>query len=148
MSGLILFLHAIGRFFYLRNIKLISVIIRLIQQVIFNSYIPHGISIGSGCKFAYGGIGVVIHDRVIIGKNCVLGQGITIGGRSKKYQVPIIGDNVYIGAGARILGDVTIGNNSVIGANAVVIEDVPDNCIVVGVPAKIIRQGINPKDYY
>ena len=49
--------------------------------------------IGGGTKFAYGGIAVVIHARAVIGKNCVIGQCVTIGGRSKHYAVPIIGDN-------------------------------------------------------
>ena len=82
---------------------------------------------------------MVIHARAVIGKNCVIGQCVTIGGRSKHYAVPIIGDNVYIGAGAKILGPVKIGANSVIGAGAVVLNDVPENSIVVGVPAKVIK---------
>ena len=53
---------------------------------------------------------------------------------------PIIGDNVFIGAGAKILGPIKIGNGAVIGANAVVTKNVPDNCTVVGVPAKIIKK--------
>lgn len=91
---------------------------------------------------AYGGIGVVIHARAVIGENCVLGQNITIGGKSGWYEVPIFGDNVHVSAGARILGPVRIGNNVIIGANAVVVKDVPDNCIVAGVPAKIIRDNL------
>lgn len=90
---------------------------------------------------------MVIHARAIIGKNCIIGQCVTIGGRSKHYEVPKIGDNVYIGAGAKIIGPVQIGNNSVIGAGAVVLKDVPANSIVVGVPAKIIKTGIDSKDF-
>lgn len=69
----------------------------------------------------------------------MIGQNTTIGGRSGHYEVPKIGDNVDICAGARVLGPITIGNNVVIGANAVVINDIPDNAVVAGVPAKIIR---------
>ena len=56
-----------------------------------------------------------------------------------KNAAPQIGDNVIIGAGAKNLGDITIGNNVTIGANAVVVSDVPDNCIVGGIPAQIIK---------
>ena len=101
-----------------------------------------------GTKFAYGGIALVIHSRAIIGKNCIVGQCVTIGGRSRHYDVPKIGDNVYIGAGAKILGPITVGNNSVIGAGAVVLKDVPENSIIVGIPAKVIKTNINSKDFH
>lgn len=104
--------------------------------------------LGGGTKFAYGGIALVIHSRAIIGKNCIVGQCVTIGGRSRHYDVPKIGDNVYIGAGAKILGPITVGNNSVIGAGAVVLKDVPENSIIVGIPAKVIKTNINSKDFH
>ena len=72
-----------------------------------------------------------------IGKNCSIYQQSTIGFTRK--GCPTIGDNVWIFSGAKILGPVKIGNNAVIGANAVVTKDVPDNAVVAGVPAKIIR---------
>lgn len=59
---------------------------------------------------------------------------------NEKNSYPIIGDNVIIGTGARILGNVRIGNNVKIGANSVVLTDIPDNCLAVGVPARIIRK--------
>lgn len=110
---------------------------------IHNSFIPHTAKIGNNTTFAYGGIGVVIHKESVIGDNCMLGQGITIGGRVDGGGVPKIGNNVYIGAGARILGGITIGDFVVIGVNAVVIKDVPDNCVIAGVPARIIRTNVD-----
>ena len=101
-----------------------------------------------GVKFAYGGIATVIHARAVVGKNTVIGQCVTIGGRSRHYEVPKIGDNVYIGAGAKILGPVTVGDNSVIGAGAVVLKDVPANSVVVGVPAKVIKTDIDPAHFH
>lgn len=83
----------------------------------------------------------------MIGENCIIGTNVTIGGRSYIEKVPVIGNNVYIGTGAKILGDVVIGNNCVIGANAVVVKHVPDNCVVAGVPASIIKENIDIKDY-
>lgn len=109
------------------------------QYILFNSSVPASCKIGKGTKFGYGGIGVVIHARAEIGDNCLIGQNTTIGGRSGHYEVPKIGNNVEICAGARVLGPITIGNNAIIGANAVVIKNVPDNAVVAGVPAHILK---------
>lgn len=126
--------------------SILAKLIWKLSYVLFNSSLPPTAKIGEGTKLAYGGIGVVIHARAVIGRNCILGQNITIGGKSGWYEVPIIGDNVHISAGARVLGPVRVGNNVIIGANAVVIKDVPDNCIVAGVPAKIIRDKISKEE--
>jgi serine O-acetyltransferase len=115
--------------------------------LIFNSHIPCSSSIGKGTKFAYGGIGVVIHSRAVIGENCVIGTNVTIGGKSKEFEVPNIGDETYISTGSKILGNVKIGRGSIIGANAVVVKDVPEKTIAAGVPATIIRENIDIKDY-
>lgn len=74
-----------------------------------------------------------------IGKNCWINQQVTIG-YSISTDCPILLDNVTISAGAKVIGKVTIGNNSIVGANAVVVKDIPDNCVVVGVPAYIIKR--------
>jgi len=139
--------HALAHQLYLLKIPILPKLIYYVQFLLFNSSLPHQTKIGKNTKFGYGGIGCVIHSRVEIGENCIIGQGITIGGRSKIYDVPKIGNFVYIGAGARILGNVTIGDNVVIGANAVVVKDVPSNCSVAGVPAKVIKTGIKMEDY-
>ena len=97
--------------------------------LIHNCFVPATCEIGEGTTFGYKGIGVVIHSRARIGKNCVIGQNVTIGGRSGHYDVPVIGDNCYIGAGATVLGPVTIGDNVTIGANAVMLKDAPSNTV-------------------
>jgi serine O-acetyltransferase len=117
-------------------------------RLVHNSAIFSCTSIGKNTVFAYGGIGIVIHKRAVIGENCVIGSNVTIGGKSKNFEVPIIGDGVFIATGAKILGNVKVGDNCVVGANAVVINDVPSNILVAGVPAKILKTGINAKDYY
>lgn len=132
---------------YKHYVPLLSDFIWNLQCLLFNSTISASCTIGKGTMLAYGGIGTVIHARAVIGSNCMIGQNITIGGKSGWYEVPIIGDNVHISAGARILGPVRIGNNVIIGANAVVVKDVPDNCIVAGIPAKIIKENISMEDY-
>lgn len=117
------------------------------QYLLFNSSVPGSCKIGRGTRFGYGGIGVVIHARTVIGKNCTIGQGVTIGGKSGWYEVPVIGDNMHIHAGARIIGPVRIGDNVEIGTNCVIVKDVPSNCVVAGVPAKIIRSKMTEDDW-
>lgn len=105
----------------------------------FGISISHKVKIGSGLYFGHFG-GIIVHPRSIIGKNCNISQGVTIGEvkRGKNKGTPIIGDNVYIGPGAKIIGAVKVGNNAAIGANCVVTKDIKDNGVVVGVPGKII----------
>ena len=105
--------------------------------MIFSCELPYNCELGEGTIFIHNGLGCVIHPNAQIGKNVKIYQNVTIGGRNN--GVPHIGDNVSIFAGACILGDVQIGDNAQIGANAVVIHDVPDNAVVVGVPAKVIK---------
>jgi serine O-acetyltransferase len=140
-------LYRLNNFFYTYGVPLITKVFYVIQFLMYNSSVPASVKIGKGTKFAYLGIGCVIHARAVIGRNCTIGQGITIGGRSKKKDVPIIGNNCYLGAGCRILGDVKIGDNVIIGPNAVVLTDIPNNSIAVGIPAKVIKTNINPEDF-
>jgi len=139
--------HRIGHFFYKKKIPILPRIVRFIVFLLYNSDIPSSVVIGKNTLFGHSGIGVVIHQDAIIGADCVIGQGITIGGRSKNPTVPVIGNKVYIAAGARVLGAIKIGNNVIIAPNAVVIKDVPDNCIVGGIPAQVLKENILIKDY-
>ncbi len=105
----------------------------------FGISISHQVKIGSGLYFGHFG-GIIVHPRTIIGKNCNIQQGVTLGevNRGKNKGVPIIGDNVYIGPGAKVIGAIKVGNNVAIGSNCVVTKDVEDNAVVVGVPGKTI----------
>jgi len=87
--------------------------------------------------FKHHGIGVILGNGVKLGKNCIINQNVTIGGKNGGF--PVIGDNVRIYTGACIIGNVKVGNNSIIGANALVIHDVKPGSVVVGVPAKKIK---------
>lgn len=136
---MLIYWYRFNNWLYRHHIPFLPWLIVRIQYLLFNCYVPASCKIGKSTWFGYGGIGIVIHARAVIGNNCMIGQNTTIGGRSGHYEVPKIGDNVEICAGARVLGPITIGNNAIIGANAVVIKDVPDNAVVAGVPAKIIR---------
>lgn len=74
-----------------------------------------------------------------------MNQGVTIG-YTNDQDCPTIGNNVTIYCGAKVLGNITIGNNVIIAANAVVVKDVEDNCVVGGVPAKIIKNYLKKKN--
>lgn len=95
--------------------------------------------IGGGLRLPHRG-GIVIHVRTVIGKNCEIMQGVTIGNNIMKSrdEVASIGDEVLLCAGAKIIGKVTIGNTVIVGANAVVTRDVEAGTIVGGVPARAI----------
>jgi serine O-acetyltransferase len=83
--------------------------------------------------------GIVISGDAVFGDDCVIRNGVTVGLRHRNHRgSPHLGHRVDIGAGAKILGPIRIGNDVAIGANAVVLCDVPDDCIAVGVPARII----------
>lgn len=90
------------------------------------------------------GMGVVIGETTIIGDDCVLYQGVTLGGVGTGNSVgkrhPTLMNEVMIGTGAKIIGNVTIGYQSIIGAQSVVLNHVPDHCTVVGIPAMIVKK--------
>ena len=110
---------------YDHGFKLLSRLYELRIYQAHNSFIPASAQIGEGTVSGYKGIGVIVHKRAVIGKNCIIGTNVTIGGKSGHYQVPCIGDNVDISTGAKIMGPITVGDGCVIGANAVVIKDCP-----------------------
>ncbi len=101
-------------------------------------------TIGEGLIIDHG-MGVVVGETAIIGDHVIMYQGVSLGGTSlaQKKRHPTVGNHVVIGAGAKILGDITIGNHCRIGANSVVIQSIPDECTVVGIPAKIIARKMN-----
>jgi serine O-acetyltransferase len=135
-------LHAIllHRIAHALNRNGLQLLARLISQ--FNRSLT-GIEIHPGAKvgkrlFIDHGMGVVIGETTEIGDDVTMYQNVTLGGTSmeKKKRHPTIGSNVVIGAGAKILGNVSIGNGAKIGAGSLVIKDVPENMIVVGIPAR------------
>ena len=135
-----MFFYRQARWLYLHHIPILPKLLTLLIFLIYNSKVPYQAEIGKGTKLGYGGIGVVIHQNAKIGRNCIIAQQVTVGGGNTHYPgVPTIGDNVDMSKGSIIMGGITIGNNVTIGANAVVNKPVPDNAIVAGVPAKILR---------
>lgn len=86
------------------------------------------------------GMGVIIGETTIIGDDCTLYQGVTLGGTGNETgkRHPTLGNNVLVGVGACVLGNIYVGDNSKVGGGAVVVSDVPENCTVVGIPGRIV----------
>ena len=119
----------------------------IVRVFLFHYTIKFGISIPDTTKidsgFYIGHFGeIVVNSKSIIGKNCNISQGVTIGqlNRGKREGCPVIGDSVFIGPGAKILGNIHVGDYAAIGANCVVVDDVPAHSVVVGVPGKVVSQ--------
>lgn len=102
--------------------------------------LPHNAEIGPGLRIHHFG-GIFVNPQTVMGANCTLRQGVTLGNRYEGGGAPKIGSNVDFGAYAQVLGNVSIGDNARIGAMSVVLEDVPANCTVVGNPARVVRCG-------
>lgn len=94
---------------------------------------------GPGLKISHCGDFTHVAKGCTLGENCEILPGVVFGKKNIEPNRSIVGNNCFIGLGARILGTVNIGNNVTIGANSVVTKDIPDNAVVGGIPAKIIR---------
>jgi len=118
-------------------IKIYWLLFRIIEMLTGIS-LPKEAQIGSGLRIWHFG-NIFIHPQAIIGGNCTLRQGVTIGNRVENGPVPVIGNNVECGAYAQILGGVIVGDNCKVGAMSVVLKDVPDGATVVGNPGRVIN---------
>lgn len=135
----IYFFWKVENVLYKCHLTLLAVLVRAFIRIVFSADIPYKLSIGKGTKMPHDALGSVFHPDAEIGKNCVIRQGVTIGGRSGNTVLPRLEDYVDVGAHAQILGPIVIGEHAVIGAGAVVLKDVPPYAVVVGNPAKIIK---------
>ncbi len=138
-----IFIHRINHILRNAGIPVIPRLLSHVARLLTGVEIHPAAKIGTGF-FIDHGMGVVIGETAEIGKNCLLYQGVTLGGTGKEKgkRHPTLGNNVTVGAGAKILGAITIGNNAVIGANSVILKPVPDNAICVGVPGRITKKKI------
>lgn len=109
-------------------------------KVKYGFQIPPMTSIGAGFVINHFG-NIVINQGVVIGNNCSISQGVTLGkiDRGSKKGNPIIGDKVFIGANAVVVGKIVIGNDVMIAPLSFVNFDVPDNAVVAGNPAQIVN---------
>lgn len=117
-----------------------------VVRAIYNHYqhkhgvwIPPTTRIGPGLFLEHLG-DIVVNGRAVIGKNCNLGNGVTIGqsNRGARQGVPRLGDNIFIGPGAKIIGGVTVGDHVAIGVNCVVVKDVPAEAVIASHPGQIV----------
>jgi serine O-acetyltransferase len=134
-------LYRIAHFFYKLGMPYIPRYVSDLARELTAIEIHPGAKIGSDF-FIDHGAGVVIGETAEIGNNVTIYAGVVLGGtlleRVKRH--PTLGDNVVVGTGAKILGPITIGDNVRVGANSVVVNDVPANCVVVGIPGKIVHK--------
>lgn len=119
----------------------LSVVYRFLFRYVRNHYgieLPYSARVGRRVVFEHQH-GIVIHGNAVIGDDCIIRQGVTIGNRrlDRPFEAPTLGARVNVGAGAKILGGLTIGDGAVIGANSVVLRDVDSGALAVGVPAVV-----------
>jgi len=138
-----IFFHRINHFLWKRGIPVLPRLLSHFARFLTGIEIHPAAKIGPGF-FVDHGMGVVIGETTEIGEDCLLYQGVTLGGTGKERgkRHPTLGNNVVVGTGAKVLGPITIGNNVVIGANSVVLKSIPDNSVCVGVPGRITKKKI------
>lgn len=135
------FFHRIAHFFYNLNLFFIARFISELSRWITLVEIHPGAKIGKKL-FIDHGAGIVIGETAIVGDECMIYHGVTLGGVSLEHKKrhPTLENGVMVGAGAKVLGAITIGKNAKIGANSVVTKNVPAGVSVAGVPAKELQQ--------
>jgi len=105
-------------------------------EIVTGIQLPYSAKVGN--SFYIGHFGhIIINANAVIGNNCNISQGVTIGvsGRGENRGVPVLKDNIYVGANVTVAGKIVIGSNSVLGANSLVVKNVEANTTVLGVPA-------------
>ena len=147
------FFHQIAHFFSVAKFDLVARIISQFSRFLTGIEIHPKAKIGKNL-FIDHGMGVVIGETSEIGDNVTIYHMVTLGGISPSIDSdsqrnlkrhPTLKDNVVIGSGAQVLGPVIVGENAKVGANAVVTKDVPENAVMVGIPAKNV--GTTTKEF-
>jgi serine O-acetyltransferase len=133
--------HRFAHFLYLHRLRFFARMVSQWSRHFTGIEIHPGATIGRRLVIDHG-MGTVIGETAIIGDDCLLYQGVTLGGtgKDKGKRHPTLGNNVMVGSGAKVLGPFTVGDNSRIAANAVVLSEVPPDSTAVGIPAKIVRK--------
>ncbi len=147
-----LLMHRVAHFLWQKRLFWLARFSSHLARWLTGIEIHPGASIGHRV-FIDHGMGVVIGETAIIGDDCTLYHGVTLGGTSwnKGKRHPTLENGVVIGAGAKILGPITLGAGAKIGSNAVVVKDVPAHATAVGIPARILEEApadkkAEPKD--
>lgn len=134
-------LHRAAHFLWKHGLRTPARFISSINRFVSGIEIHPGARIGRRLVIDHG-TGVVIGETAVVGDDCLLYQGVTLGGTGKEAgkRHPTLGSNVMVAAGAKILGNITVGDNCKIGAGSVVLKSVPPGCTVVGVPGRVVVQ--------
>lgn len=134
--------HRFAHMLYGWGLRFIPRLISQLSRFFTKIEIHPGATIGKGLLIDHG-CGVVIGETTIIGDDCTIYQGVTLGGTGKDIgkRHPTLGNNVMVGSGAKILGPFVVGDNSKIAANAVVLREVEPDSTCVGVPARVVKRG-------
>ena len=132
-------LHRLAHRLHNAGVPLLPRVISHLNRFFTGIEIHPGAQIGEGL-FIDHGMGIVIGETAVIGDNCHLNQGVTLGGTSTKREKrhPTLRDHVQVGAGATLMGNITVGEYARIGAGSVVLTNVPAYATVVGVPGHVI----------
>lgn len=133
-----LVLHRLNNWLWKLNLKFVARFLSFFARWFTGIEIHPGAVIGKRF-FIDHGMGVVVGETAVIGHDCTLYHGVTLGGTSwqKGKRHPTLGNGVVVGAGAKILGPIDIGNDARIGSNSVVVRSVPEGATVVGIPGRI-----------
>ena len=139
--------HRWANFFYRHKMQFIARLISQTSRFFTGIEIHPAATIGKGL-FIDHGMGVVIGETTIIGDDCTIYQGVTLGGTGthKGKRHPTLGNNVMVGSGAKVLGPFTVGDNAKIAAGAVVLSEVKEGSTAVGVPAKAVVKNLTEQD--
>lgn len=140
--------HRAAHWFQVRNHPFIARCISQWSRFWTGIEIHPGATIGHRLVIDHG-MGIIIGETAEIGDDCLIYQGVTLGGtgKDKGKRHPTLGNHVLVGSGAKVLGPFTVGDNARIAAGAVVLREVPPNCTAVGVPARVVRVSGKPVYY-
>ena len=132
--------YRIAHWLHLHHMRFLARWISQLSKFFTGIEIHPGATIGRRLVIDHG-TGIVIGETAQIGDDCLLYQGVTLGGTGKDVgkRHPTLGNNVMVGSGAKVLGPFKVGDNARIAANAVVLREVPSNATVVGVPGHVVR---------
>lgn len=133
-----IFFHRIAHALYRSGLFLLARIVSEVARLLTGIEIHPGAKLGARLVIDHG-MGVVIGETTVVGDDCLIFHGVTLGGKSFEpvKRHPTIGNKVILGAGCKILGNISVGDNSIVGANSVVTKDVPSGVVVTGIPASM-----------
>jgi serine O-acetyltransferase len=142
--------HRIARVLYVRGFVRISWLLFARTHAATGAELPPTAEIGPGLRIPHPAA-IVVGNRAVMGSNCTLLQGVTLGerlGKGGPHDYPTLSDSVTVGAGAKILGGICVHEGAMIGANSVVLSDVPPHATVVGAPARVVtvKSGVTTQD--